>query len=221
MKKKSIFLILFLLCLSISVKAQENETDTKLWTAVMFNYVISEKWSTGVEQHFRFKDNAQSINKYISELNTDFKPGKRWKFDAAIRYTQDRDDKGAVRGFDKFFRYSYGIQKGFKFNEVKFKLKATHQVEKKIMGEKREELLRLRPSLDISIRNWKWDPSFFVEYFHPISENLDSSVRFGVGTERKVSKGSKIRLKYFLSKKNTEQNPRYNHVFVVRYALFK
>lgn len=217
--KKRLCFVLFLLFFYVKNQAQEEAAELKLWTAVTVSNNFTDKWNIGVEQHFRFKDNLKSIDNLITELNMDFKPNKNWKFDADIRFYLDRDNTGKVQGLDRFVRYRYGIQRKVKIKRFGLLLKASHEIKKEISKVNIERLVRFRPTVQVPIRNWKWDPEFFVEYFHPLTDNLVPTYRYGVSTDKKISKNVKLLFRYFLVRKIENNNSSYSHVFFVRYGF--
>ena len=216
---KGLLLVLIAFLIFSKNQAQAGETETKFWSSINYTNWVNKRWNVGVEQHFRLKDNLNAVDNFISELNTNYKLGNKWKLQGELRYIFDRDNKGEVQGYDPFIRYRFGVQKGFKLKRTLLKLRAAYQIKKEINKGNEERLLRFRPTLEIPIRNWKWDPNFFIAYFHPLTENVDRSFRYGVSTERKIRTNAKLLFKYFLVRTEKENNTAYSQVFSIRYGF--
>ena len=99
--------------------------------------------------------------------------------------------------------------------------RSAYQKRNSLQGlDKDKQAIRFKPSFELNIKNWSYDPTFFVEYIKEVEGDLEKSYRYGLSTSIKVAKNQKLGVRYFLetSKDVTQISQKY-HVLRLKYNL--
>ena len=176
-------------------------------TSVEYQWRIGKRWRVDLGQHIRFKQEFRALDHFITQSDISYTPWKRWRLSAQIRYYRQNDNQGARQGYDNLFRYRIGIEKRFRVKVLHFGLR--WPIRPQIIGSqpirlvtrlvrlwKRTEGDALSAPVEWKISDWAYDPVFFVEYlpeYNPNQKPLSFySIRYGLGTEKKISKSQSI-----------------------------
>lgn len=205
----------------LTMKAQESEF--KSWNAVEYGMDINKKWSIDFSQHFRLKDNLEETDNIITQTEVYYKPAKRWKVAAQLRYNYRNDTNGGIQGFENMLRYRVGVEKKFKIKPGNFELRAMYQDRFSIDRPNRsKKVVRYRSLFEWKIKNWSYDPKFFIEYLDEQKGDDQKSYRFGVGTKAKFSKTRALAIRYFYQLSSQPfREDRTAHVFSLKYVFSK
>lgn len=237
MAKSGWFFLLMLSMQSLVLIGQDREF--KSWTSVEYRWRMGKRWRVDLGQHIRFKQDFGALDHFITQSHISYTPWKRWRLSAQIRYYRQNDNQGARQGYDNLFRYRIGIEKRFKVKALHFGLRLAYQDRRSldrsrfassqdwsVYGKRTKKVLRLRPSVEWKIKDWAYDPVFYVEYlpeYNPNQKPLSFySIRYGLGTEKKISKSQSISIRYFFerSKFRKSDYAYATHVLQLRY-MFK
>ncbi len=194
MIKRYSLILLVLAGFSASLRAQQ--TDFEVWLKAGIKYKLNERWSFDLEEQIRFDDDANALKNYHTELGIKFELNKLFDLLLATRYITRNDNRGSRQGLEDHFRYQLGL--GAKHDidrfELKHRLLYQHRNEvglSEAEGDVARRYFRWRSGLTYKIKDWKYDPQFSVEYFQGLNRSeadIDNSVRFTIGTERKYKK---------------------------------
>ena len=238
MKVKSYMIVL---CLFHTITFTGQDHQFKSWTAVDYGLDLTKKWEIDFGLQLRLKENLETIDSYLAQSETTFKPLKRLKLLLQLRYYKKNDNQGNRQGYDNFFRYRIGIQKQFKLKPGTFNLRLAYQNRLSLdrnrfeseeewldYGKRSKKVFRLKPSIHLKIKNWPYDPLFYVEYFQEmddsgisLSENRERAYRYGFGTRVKLSKNQILSVIYFYEKSESlSHSNQYASVLSVKY-IFK
>ncbi len=213
----------FLLGLFLISQSFGQESQTKGWTAVEYALDINKKWSVDFSQHFRMKEDFSLVDSYITQTELYFKPVKKWKLSAQFRYMNRNDTNGGIQGFENMLRYRVGVEKKFKIKPGNLEFRLAFQDRFSLDREdRRKKEYRIRPLFEWKIKNWSYDPKFFMEYIKELEGDLQESVRFGVGTKLKFGKQRALGIRYFYQKSSEAEGlDRYAHVVSLKYGFEK
>ena len=220
MKKKTLSLAIILLGF-LTINAQESEI--KSWSAVEYGFTINKKWSLDLSQHLRLKEDLAVVDNYITQTEVYYKPAKRWKISAQMRYYYRNDNKGGIQGFENMFRYRLGLEKKFKLKPGNFELRGAYQNRSSLDRENRtKKAWRFRPLFEWKIKNWSYDPKFYFEYIREVGGDEQKSYRYGVGSKIKFSKTQGLSVRYFYQKATyAQKQDAFSHVLSLKYVFKK
>ena len=84
-----------------------------------------------------------------------------------------------------------------------------------------KKVVRYRSLFEWKIKNWSYDPKFYIEYLDE-QKGDDQSYRFGVGTKAKFSKTRALAIRYFYQLSSQPfREDRTAHVFSLKYVFSK
>lgn len=219
MKNTVFFTAFFFLCTTLH--GQENEF--KSWNAIEYGLDINKKWSIDFSQHYRLKEDLTLVDNIITQTELYYKPVKRLKIAAQFRYNYRNDTNGRIQGFENMLRYRIGAEKKIKVKRGNFAFRVMYQNRYSIDRENRsKKVVRYRPSFEWKIKNWSYDPRFYIEYLNEIKGDEQNSYRFGVGTKAKFSKTRALSFRYFYqTSKEPNRLDRTAHVISLKYVFTK
>ena len=197
---KKIVCILFTVFFFFS-SAYSQDNDFRGWSEIEYNLDIDERISLAFSQHFRLKEDLNTVDSYITESEITYSPLKKIKLSGQLRYYYKNDNSGGVQGFENLYRYRFGIEKKFNTNYLNFDLRVAYQnrvsLDRKDRFKKR---LRIRPSAEIKIKDWANKPKLFYEYFDEIQGKDQKVHRYGVSKKINIKKSQSITLRYLYQK---------------------
>ena len=213
-------IIFFFFCLA-AFNLQAQQSSNKLWTEIGVDIPIARQWELGLSQNLRLKENYETIDNFFTEADVHFKPSKKIDLSAQFRFLRKNDNRGAIQGYQSFFRYRLAAEFKQKIKLGKLAFRSAYQKRNSLQGlDKDKQAIRFKPSLELNIKNWSYDPTFFVEYIKEVEGDLEKSYRYGLSTSIKVAKNQKLGVRYFLetSKDVTQISQKY-HVLRLKYNL--
>ena len=140
------------------------------------NGFINKKWSLDLSQHLRLKEDLAVVDNYITQTEVYYKPAKRWKISAQMRYYYRNDNKGGIQGFENMFRYRLGLEKKFKLKPGNFELRGAYQNRSSLDRENRTKKA-WRFLFEWKIKNWLLN---FI-----LNHRTNDKNRYGVGSKIK------------------------------------
>lgn len=206
--------ILFLF--SISAHAQEiKNSDFETRNALQVNYKIDKQFKLKFTQEGRFKNNSTQLDKFLTNLESQYKHNKNSTFALGLRYSGINDNEGNTKELESHFRYyiDYLFEYDFYDFTIEYRLRyqKSNQINKNIFeGDYPNKNLRGKTSATYNISNWKLDPIGSIEMFYrrQIGElNGFDKWRIKLGTDYKFNKNWKLTLFYFREKEYRIWNP--------------
>ena len=82
--KKNVYLLFIMLFFLSSVYSQDN--DLRGWSEIEYNLDIDSKISLALSQHFRLKEDLNTVDSYITESEITYSPMKKLKLSGQLRY---------------------------------------------------------------------------------------------------------------------------------------
>ena len=217
--KKRILSSVFILLGLLTINAQESET--KLWSTLEYGLTINKKWSLDLSQQLRLKEDLTVVDNHITQTEIYYKPAKRWKVSAQMRYYYRNDNKGGIQGYENMLRYRFGLEKKFKFKPGNLELRGAYQNRFSLDRENRtKRAWRFRPLFEWKIKNWSYDPKFYFEYIKEVEGDQQQSYRYGVGSKIKFSDTQGLTIRYFYQKATYAlKRDAFSHVLSLKYAF--
>src|SRR6185503_5426031 len=80
-------LLLFLILVSV-IKSSGHVNDFGVWAGISINYKLTRNLSAGVEEQFRFDQNAGHLAQYFSEAGASYSLSKKIKVGLYYRFIQ-------------------------------------------------------------------------------------------------------------------------------------
>lgn len=205
--------------------AQEEDTDTALWTSIGIIYEASDKWTFGLEEQLRFKDNIGAIDQYFTELSAGYAIFKNAELGVGLRYIRRNDNRGNIQGYEDRLRFQIDASYKHKLGRLSFKHRLRYQNRNELgisadEGDIARQRLRFKTAISYNIQNWKLDPKFSAELFNGFAENQESEFnkyRFTLETAYKFKQAGRIRVFYRYEDEFNITDPKAAHIIGVGY----
>jgi len=205
--------------------AQTGDTDWVSWNTLGVNYKV-EKWSFGLEEQFRYKENFSQVDSYFTQLEVGYKLFKGFKLGAGARYIRNNDNVGSIQGYENFFRFQFDGTYKHQINNLEIEYRFRYQNKNELGvstddGDYPTHTFRLKTSFEYNFKNWKLDPKFSAEIFNRFQEKEDdngySKYRLTLGTDYKLKKMGKIGLFYRFEKELNVDLPDIKNIIGLKY----
>jgi len=176
--------------------------DLELWTSAKFKYKMNKNWSLGVEQQFRFKDDASVVDKYFTEMDLKRDLGKHFSIGLGGRFIRNNDTQGKIQGFENHYRWNTDL--GFTHDIHRFSM--NYRLRYQAANEFRVEddskkTMRFKIESTYNIKKWSLDPTVSVEIFNQLTNSEGfNKLRFTIGTEYKMKSFGEIGVFYRMEK---------------------
>ncbi len=218
---------LLMLAMIGTASAQDGEyytvRDFEVWSAAKLKYKMNKDWSMGLEQQFRFKDNASTIDQYFTEF--ELKKGFGQHFSAAYgaRFIRNNDTEGGKQGYENFFRWNADL--GFKhdINRLTLKYRIRYQAKNELsIEDEKDRTIRFMAEVKYNIKNWKLDPQFSSEIFNNFSNDEGfNKLRFTLETDYKIKNIGELGVFYRMEHELIGLYPKTTHIagFTYQYTL--
>lgn len=217
---------------STTVYSQEGDgeyltiRDLESWGSLNFKYKLNDYLKIGLEQQFRFKEDASKLDAYFTELNINYDFTDYIFGGIGFRYIIENDDVGAVQGLENHIRFHFDV--GYKRDIKRFDLESRFRLQtKNELGITKEEgdylnnHLRLKVRLKYNIKDWKLDPEVSSEIFRQYGEDVENrfnKFRFTVGTNYKLKNWGKIGAFYRMDKALNTHYPMTTNILGLKYT---
>lgn len=197
--------------------------DFEVWTAASLKYKINKKWSAGLEQQFRFKDDASTIDQYFTEAELKRKLGKHFSAALGGRYIRKNDTEGKIQGYENRFRWNVDLAYKHDIDRLSLKYRVRYQSRNEISVEdENKTTFRLKVASEYNIKKWAFDPKFSAELFNGLSDNEGfNRLRMTLGTEYKTKNLGEIGAFYRIERELTGIYPKTTNIagFTYQYTL--
>ena len=205
-KGASNFLILIFILLSNYSLAQSNQL--KGWSSVEYGFEINDNLKIDLSQHFRLKEDLNVIDTYITESEISYEPVNKLTLLGQLRYYKRNDNSGGIQGFENMMRYRFAIEKKFNSNKLNFELRAAYQNRFSLDRDNRsKKRVRIRPLIELKIKDWSNNPKIYFEYFDEIEGNDQKAYRYGISKKINTTKSQSLTLRYFYQKYKEKYSP--------------
>jgi len=217
--KKNFHLLFIMLFFFSSVYSQDN--DFRGWSEIEYNLDINNNISLALSQHFRLKEDLNTVDSYITESEITYSPMKKLKLSGQLRYYYRNDNSGGVQGFENMYRYRLGIEKSFNTAPLNFELRFAYQNRVSLDRENRfKKRIRIRPLAEIKIKEWKNRPKLFYEYFNEIDGSKQKAHRYGISLKKELNKNQSFIIRYFFQKYDEKIIPDFtNNIISIKYSF--
>jgi hypothetical protein len=200
------FALIFFILISNSSLAQSNEL--KGWSSFEYGFEINDLLKIDLSQHFRLKEDLNVVDTYITESELSYEPINKLTLLGQLRYYSRNDNSGGIQGFENMMRYRFGIEKKFNLNKLNFELRVAYQNRFSIDRSNRsKKRVRIRPLIELQIKNWSNNPKIYFEYFDEIEGNDQKAYRYGLSKKINTTKSQSITLRYFYQNYKEKYSP--------------
>lgn len=216
-------------CVAISSYAQRSERnpDLETWSSFNARIRLGEKWEINLKEQLRLKSISSQLDRLVTELEFRRSLSQSWRFTIGLRHLGINDNIGDIQGFKHHFRYHIDFRHSCKSERIGFKNRFRFQRRNELgisslQGDYPSNYFRLKTSLEINIRKWKWDPILTNEYFYrrEIGElNGFNKCRTGIETRYKLSEGKRLKMAYYFERELKIWKPRVTHIITLEYRL--
>ena len=101
--------------------------DFETWSSIEINYKPSKKWSIGLEEQLRLKDNSSITDQYFTQLEVEYEAFKNFSLGSGFRYIKKNDTKGNIQGYEDHFRFNLDGTFDHKIAQFSFKYRFRYQ----------------------------------------------------------------------------------------------
>ena len=227
--KKELFLKLIVLnaILFTSLNfAQTADSDWASWSTMGVEYKLNKKWSFGLEEQFRLKENFSEVDAFFTELNAEYTLFKDFKMGVGARYIRENDNKGNIQGYENHFRFQVDAMYKHQINnlEIGYRLRYQNKNELGVStdeGDEANQSIRFKTSLEYNFKNWKFDPKFSAEIFNKFQDGDESGFnkyRLTLGTDYKIKNFGKVGVFYRFEKELNEDFPDITNILGLKYT---
>jgi hypothetical protein len=211
-KTNQLFLKLMLLNVvlftNLNYAQTEGEKDWASWSTIGVEYKLNKKWSFGLEEQFRLKENFSETDEFFTQLTADYELFHNFKLGAGMRYIRENDNVGKIQGYENYFRFQFDANYKHKINNFNIGYRLRYQNKNELgvssdEGDYVNQNLRLKTSVEYNFKKWSFDPKFSAEIFNRFQEGKDNGFnkyRLTLGTDYKIKNVGKVGLYYRFEK---------------------
>ncbi|WP_339662560.1 DUF2490 domain-containing protein [uncultured Polaribacter sp.] len=211
-KTSPIFIKLMLLNVvlftNLNYAQTEGDTDWASWNTIGVEYKLNKKWSFGLEEQFRLKENFSETDEFFTQLSADYELFNNFKLGAGIRYIRENDNVGKVQGYENHFRFQLDASYKHDINDFTIGYRLRYQNKNELgvsydEGDYVNQNVRFKTSVDYNIKNWRLDPKFSAEIFNQFQEGEENGFnkyRLTFGTDYKIKNIGEIGVYYRFEK---------------------
>mgnify|MGYP000751883907 CR=1 FL=1 len=191
---KSIVLFSLILMSTVNFGQNEGDKDWASWNTIGIEYKLNDKWSFGLEEQFRLKENFSAVDNFFTQLSADYEIFKNFEIGGGIRYIRENDNKGNIQGYENHFRFQFDAKYKYKINNFKIGYRLRYQIKNELglseeEGDYANQNIRFKTSVAYNFKNWSFDPKFSAEIFNRFQEGRDNGFnkyRLTFGTDYKI-----------------------------------
>lgn len=195
-------------------------SDFELWSGLGVEKSLGDHFKIGIDQDFRFWQNASSLDKQITELSLGYSFwDDRLTLGSKFRYTKDMDvdlDFDHERRYSAFVKFEH---KPIKRLELNYRL--MYQNENDFgsslgANDTPTHDWRFKATADYNIKGWKLDPAMSFELFRSSDSNSElagstlagfSKARLTLGTSYKIKNVGSVKAFYRVERELTDYYP--------------
>jgi hypothetical protein len=219
---KTIYLLCFLLLLSLDVQAQHQ--DARFWTSLSVRYDVSKKWRITLEEEIRFYENISRLDKLNSELTVRYQITKVLDAGMMYRLITENNFRGEI-GLKN--RFGFILQAKKKLFGWEGTLKTLYQ--KTYSGFRNSEnwyipenYIRTEIGISRELKNKKTEPYTNIEFWYRMlvaEPSFADQYRYTIGIKHKLNKYNRIDFYYRLQQDLQVSDPLTAHIFGVGYQF--
>ena len=219
-----LFSLMLISC--INYGQTEGDKDWASWNTIGIDYKLNDKWSFGLEEQLRLKENISVVDNYFSQLSASYQIFKDFEIGAGIRYIRKNDNKGNVQGYENHFRFQFDANYKHKINNFKIGYRLRYQNKNEIglsydEGDYPNQNIRFKASIIYNFKKWSLDPKFSAEIFNRFQEGVDNGFnkyRLTLGTDYKIKNFGKIGAFYRFEKELNVDLPDVTNIIGMKYT---
>lgn len=189
---------------NLNYSQTDGDKDWASWNTIGIEYELNKKWSFGLEEQLRLKENISEIDEYFTQLNADYKILKNFKLGGGLRYIRENDNQGNIQGYENFFRFNVDATYKHKLDRFTLAYRLRYQNKNELgvssnEGDFANQNIRLKSSIKYNVKNWSLDPKFSAEIFNRFQEGRDngfSKYRLTLGTDYNIKNFGEIGIFY-------------------------
>lgn len=205
--------------------AQTDDSDWASWSTIGVDYNLNEKWSFGLEQQLRLKENFGNVDRFITELSAAYELFKDFELGAGLRYMRVSDKKDNLQDYENYFRFHFEASYKHKIKnyEIGYRLRYQNKNELGVSyeeGDYASQYIRLNTSLKYNFKNWILDPKFSAEIFNKFQEGKENGFnkyRLTLGTDYKIKNVGKLGVFYRFQKELNKEYPETTNIVGLKY----
>jgi hypothetical protein len=221
---KLLLLNIFLLA-NINFAQTEGDKDWASWNTIGVEYKLNDKWSFGIEEQFRLKENFSAVDNFFTQLSADYEFFKGFEVGVGIRYIRENDNKGNIQGYENYFRFQFDAKYKHKINNFKIGYRLRYQNKNELgvsydEGDYPNQNIRFKTSIAYNFKNWNLDPKFSAEIFNRFQEGKENGFnkyRLTLGTDYKMKNFGKIGVFYRFEKQLNVDLPDVTNILGLKY----
>ena len=225
-QQKIIKAFAFIILFTNAIYGQTGSSDLASWNSIEIKYKLDKKWAFGLEGQLRLKEDISVIDEYFTQFNTEYKVGKNFKLEGAVRYIRENDNQGNVQGYENHFRFN--IDASYKHEiqdfELGYRLRYQNKNELGVSeseGDYPNQNIRFKTAIKYDIKNWNFDPKFSAEIFNRFQEGRENGFnkyRLTLGTDYKINNAGKIKVFYRIEKELNVDLPDTTNIIGLKYT---
>lgn len=218
-------ILITMLLSNITYAQNEDISDWGLWSAIGLNYELNKKWSFGLEQQLRLKEDFSAVDEYFTQLEAGYKVFKNFKIGGGLRYIRENDNQGNIQGYENHFRFNIDASYKHKFDRVSLRYRLRYQNKNELGissndGDYPNQNIRLKGAIKYNLKNWSLDPKFSAEIFNRFQEGEDNrfnKYRLTFGTDYEIKNFGEIGLFYRMEKELNVNSPETKNIVGLKY----
>ncbi len=222
---KSIVLFSLLLLSTVNYGQTEGEKDWASWNTIGIEYKLNDKWSFGLEEQFRLKENFTAVDNFFTQLSADYEIFKNFEIGVGLRYIRENDNKGNIQGYEDHFRFQFDAKYKYKIKHFKIGFRLRYQNKNELgisydEGDFPNQNIRFKTSVAYNFKDWSLDPKFSAEIFNRFQEGKENGFnkyRLTLGTDYKIKNFGKIGVFYRYEKDLNVDAPDVTNILGLKY----
>ena len=225
--------ILFLLSLlvwitSIQTSSAQNSTnvvtsDFESWMSAGIKLKVHKKWSFGLSESLRLKENSTQIDQYFTNLAVDYSPFSFIEFGTAFRFSQYNEGED---GYVPHYRINVDVAFKHKLKRFSFNYRLRYQFKNDLTetsadGDYFKHGIRLRAKATYNIKKIPLEPILMVEMFNKYEKyNLFTfdKLRYTAALSYDLKQYGKVKLFYSLEQEVFVSYPKLTSIVGLAYV---
>jgi hypothetical protein len=222
--KNKMMLLIFVILITDITFSQTNNNDFSTWLSAELNYKLNKKWTFGVQEQLRLKENASTTDSYFTQFSASYKITKGLDLGVGYRYIKFHDNHGAIQGYNDFGRLQFDLSYGHKLSNFALKYRVRYQTKNQLgVPDNPKENIRFKTSIGYNIKGWKLDPKFSAEIYNRIgaantAKNGFTKYRLTLGTAYDTKNTGKFSVFYRIEKDLNTINHTTNEILGIKYS---
>ena len=211
----------FMLILPLALSAQEQ--DFQIWSRFALKYDASASTRIYIEEEFRFRENAQRLDKNHTELGIAQDLTDRFRIGGFYRFISIRDNSSLSNN-----RHRFAIQASYDIDLAPWTLWVRPRFQSTFGAIGRssdwnipEHYLRTETGISRRPKGSKTEYHADIEWWFPIGRGMPfhtDQYRFTAGVEFRIDRNRRIDLAYRLQQELQVNNPERYHIICLTYT---